>query len=235
MKDYEALQALKDGGFYLDGCGHEEVKDSSLRLPSERAFCHSCGTTTLFPVTFVKMCYTRKVEVLYRCHKCGRWEKRTYVPPRKEYKLPTTEQRKRREMMSAGMDSEDIEEICKIYRAEYRAEDKKEERRRKGAYQRVFHSTAEQRMRTVLSFQGKSEDEINEICEVMKDDFAKEDLARSIERKNWEAERHESYEATKRNEEAASFKARLDAGEIRYIPKQRAFVEVSTGKIVRKL
>ena len=235
MKDYEALATLKKNGMYIGGIGHEEVKDATKVLPTERERCHKCLEVSLFPVTLIREYCSRKTKVLYRCHKCGKWETRTYIPPRKEYKLLTTEELKRIELRKNGMSEDEIIEYCNIYRDDFRKEDKEKENARREAHSKRFNHTSEDTYRMMLKLRGVDKEDIDEICSLKKDEFAKQDAANRIREKNDEANRRAKYEEEERLKEQSSFKARLDSGEVVYVAKARAFVEVATGKVVRKL
>lgn len=98
-----------------------------------------------------------------------------------------------------------------------------------------FDNSAEARRKALMRLQGVDEEDIKEICDLRKDEFKKEDAQRKIEEKNFEASRKASYEEARRNEESKAFKARVDAGEIKFDAKARAFYEVATGIVVKKI
>lgn len=93
----------------------------------------------------------------------------------------------------------------------------------------------EARHRRMMQFVGKSQEEIDAECENLKDEFAKKDRADKIREKNFWADMRAEAKANKRDKENSEFKSRLDSGEIKYDAKARAFYEVATGKVVRKL
>ena len=89
--------------------------------------------------------------------------------------------------------------------------------------------------RRLMERNGVEKEDIEMKCEFFRDEWKKEDRKNEIQRKNWEAENRLRWAEEERKKEAASFKSKLDAGIYKYDTGARAFYEVSTGKIVRKL
>ena len=98
-----------------------------------------------------------------------------------------------------------------------------------------FDFSAEARERLLMEKNGYDKEDIDAKCELMKEEFEKKDRADKIKEKNFRAAIHAGAEEYRRNEEAKNFKARLDAGEIKFDKTARAFYEVATGRVVRKL
>ena len=87
----------------------------------------------------------------------------------------------------------------------------------------------------ILRMKGYDEEDIKEIASIQKDEWAKEAILEQKQLAREKAERAYELEEMQRKEKSKNFKERLDAGEIVFVKKERAFVEVSTGNIVRKL
>lgn len=233
MNNYEALKSFKRKGLIIDGSHHEEIFDKNLVFPKKTEFCHKCNDI-LRPVTFIKEFYSSKKKVLYRCPRCGKWETRTYIPPRAEYKPLTTEQKKRIELKSKGLDSEDIDEIVSLYKDEYKEKDKINEIIRNEKH-KAFLGSSEAAAKAKLLEDGASIQEANEVCYLMRKDFESIDKRRKLRDEKILSDIRSEIKKKRLEEEADTFKSKLNSGEIIFIKKQRAFVEASTGKIVRTL
>lgn len=100
---------------------------------------------------------------------------------------------------------------------------------------RIFPSTVEEVQRNLMRLNGCEEEDIEAKCEFYKEEWAKEDRKNRIESANFRAENAAKYAEQQRQSEAKSFKEKLDAGIYAFDRTARAFYEVSTGKVVRKL
>ena len=98
-----------------------------------------------------------------------------------------------------------------------------------------FDDSAEARQRILMKYRGFDQEDIDEVCKIMKDDFAKEDKLRAQKERREQAERIAAYKEKEAEKEQKNFKTRLDAGEIKFDKGSRSFYEVATGRIVRKL
>lgn len=98
-----------------------------------------------------------------------------------------------------------------------------------------FNVTKETIQRRILELKGIDEEDIKEICDIYREDWKKEDEieAKRVEREK--ADREYQYKENERIKEQKSFKARLDAGEIKFDKGSSSFYEVATGKIIKKL
>lgn len=106
---------------------------------------------------------------------------------------------------------------------------------RKPVHLSSYTYSSERIERRLMEMKGVDKEDIDAKCEFMKDEFAKKDRAHKIEQRNFEASIHKRVEDERREREASSFKARLDAGEIKFDKTARAFYEVATGRVVKKL
>lgn len=98
-----------------------------------------------------------------------------------------------------------------------------------------FDNSTERTKRFIMKHDGLAEEDIDAICDIYREDWQKEDIKRKREYENARLKRLASYEEEDRKKEAKTWKERLDKGEIIYVAKQRAFIEVKTGKVLRKL
>lgn len=98
-----------------------------------------------------------------------------------------------------------------------------------------FDDSTERVKRTMMELKGLDKEDIEEICDIYREDWKKADIKRKREYEDARLKRLASYEEEDRKKEAKTWKERLDNGEIVYIAKQRAFIEVKTGKVLRKL
>lgn len=98
-----------------------------------------------------------------------------------------------------------------------------------------YYFSAESLERRRMEMNGIDKEDIDAKCEFMKEEFAKQDAKRKMEEKNFRATIHAGAKEHAAKEEQKRFKERLDAGEIKFDKVARAFYEVATGRVVRKL
>lgn len=102
-------------------------------------------------------------------------------------------------------------------------------------FRKPLDLSTESIQRKMMELKGLDKEDIDAKCDFFREEWEKRDRAEKIQYENWKAENSARFADEQRKKEAVSFKEKLDAGIYAFDKTARAFYEVATGKIIRKL